>query len=146
MSKNFKSSSSTKISKDEITRIKPTHLKFNFSFITSNNTFCFTNDEFGNHKLSFLERIYELSQDDLVKVYLLSKNRGLETIEKIKRPITWNSKFEDAEFRKKEDNGKYTVFSVYPNNNPLPIRIFGKIIRNVYYIMFIDLKHELYDG
>lgn len=145
----FKQKDNNKISKNDIKNNKPTHLKFNYSFITNNNRYSYKNEEFnGDHKLNFLNRIFQLSEKELIEIMAYSKNIGLEFIEKkdFKKDIEYNKKFEDVEYRKKETDGKYAIFRLYPNNNPLPSRIIGKLINNVFYIMYLDLKHELYKG
>lgn len=138
-----------KISRSDFLNNKPTHLKFNLSFITPNNRYCFDNQDFtAEHKLQLLERIYFLSRDDLVRTLAYPKNIGLEFIGRtsFRRYAAYNARFDDAEFRKKEGDSKYSVFRIYPNNTPLPARIIGKLINNVFYIMYIDLRHEMYEG
>lgn len=143
----IKSKDNKKISRKDILNNRPTHLKFNFSFITSNNSYCIENENFiEQHKLKFLERILFLSKEDIVKTYAYRKDIGIERIEKsaIKKQVEYNKKFDDVEFRKRESDSKFTIFRIYPNNNPIPARVLGKVINNVFYIMFIDLNHDLY--
>ncbi|WP_340032481.1 hypothetical protein NSQ20_11480 [Paenibacillus sp. FSL K6-1122] len=146
MVKKIKNNDKDTLSRSDITNSKPTHIKFNFSFITANNEFCFENGEFNDaHKLKLLERILTLSQETLVTVLNYKKNIGIEFIPKEQcREVGYNPRFTDAEHRKKEVDGKYAVFRIYQNNNPLPSRAIGKLINNVFYILFIDLNHKMY--
>lgn len=145
----IKDKESNRIHKDEIKKNKPTHIKFNYSFLTSNNSLCYNNTNFvEGHKLQLLQRVIELSDKELIHILAYKKNIGLEFIEKkdFILDVKYNQKFDDVEYRKKESNGKYAVFRLYTNNKPLPSRIVGKMINNVFYIMYIDLNHELYKG
>lgn len=148
MSKKIKTKDKDTLSRSDISNSKPTHIKFNFSFITSNNNYCFENDEFDdNHKLTLISRMISLSKENLTTIYAYPKNIGIEMLPKSRlREVSFNPRFNDAEYRKKEADGKFAVFRLYSNNNPLPSRIIGKLINNVFYILYIDLKHQMYDG
>jgi hypothetical protein len=144
----LKSSSYDKISKEDIKSFRPTHIKFNFSFLTTNNDFSFENPDFNEkHKAALLDRIYMLSREELVKILNYKKNIGLEFIEEdsFKRKVSYHEQFDKIEFRK-SGTDKFAVFRLYPNNNPIPARVIGKLVKNIFYVMFIDLNHELYDG
>ena len=41
--------------------------------------------------------------------------------------------------------GKFHIMRLYPNNNPFPSRVIGKIVHNVFYIFYIDIKGKLYE-
>lgn len=138
-----------KINKDEIKKNSPTHIKFNYSFITNNSRYHYENGSFTDKfKLEFLQRTFALSQKELVHILAYRKNIGIEFLEKeqIIKDVKYNPRFDEVEYRKKESGGKFAVFRIHTNNNPLPSRVIGKLINNVFYIMFIDLEHELYKG
>lgn len=113
---------------------KPTHLKFNFSFMKYEDDF--TNE----HKSALIDRIEKLSAQNYQIVAGWNKSIGFETID-----ISINKQIhpEFAQSDRKYDN-KYTIFRLYPNNNPLPSRIIGKLINKVFYILFIDIKGKYY--
>lgn len=52
----------------------------------------------------------------------------------------------NSEFLRRSAGDKYAVFRIYPNNNPIPSIVIGKIIHEIFYIMYIDLNHDMYDG
>lgn len=136
------------ISKEDISSFKPSHMKFNFSFMTTNNTFSFNNHEFSNeHKAQLIQRIFELSSEDYIVIAGRNKKIGIEFIDKtnLKRPVEYGKKFDESDFRKKA-NEKFAVFRLYSNNNPIPARIIGKMVNKIFYVMFIDLNHEIYNG
>lgn len=116
------------------TKFEPTHIKFNFSFITYKDSFD------NEHKIKFLERIFELSEQPYLVVSSWGKEKGFENIKlDIKKEIDSNFFNGNREF-----DGKYTVIRLYPNNNPLPSRIIGKMINKIFYVFFIDIKGNLY--
>lgn len=125
------------------------YFKFNFSFITSNRKFCFNNPKFDNkHKAQLLKRIFELSSMPSISVRGSGKAIGIELIDEkqFKKTINCDEKFYDEDYRKKGVSSKYTVFRLYTNNNPIPARIVGKTVGNVFYVFGIDLNHESYKG
>lgn len=121
--------------KIENTSLELTHIKFNFSFIT----YC---DNFDNeHKIQFVNRLFDLSKESYLVVSNWPKEIGFETVPlNIKKEIHPSFTNENRKF-----DGKYTVIRLYTNNNPLPSRIIGKMINKIFYIFFIDIKGELYD-
>lgn len=121
--------------KIENTSLELTHIKFNFSFIT----YC---DNFDNeHKIQFVNRLFDLSKESYLVVSNWPKEIGFETVPlNIKKEIHPSFINENRKF-----DGKYTVIRLYTNNNPLPSRIIGKMINKIFYIFFIDIKGELYD-
>ena len=117
----------------------PQYLKFNFSYIVYE-------DNFENkYQLQFLKRIRELSADTYNIIRNRDKKIGLEFIEikelGIKKRIP--SKFCER-FDPKEYNNKLAIMRLYTNNQPILARTIGVIIRNVYYIFFIDIGGKLY--
>lgn len=73
------------------------------------------------------------------------KKIGLEFVEindlgiKKQVPLKFNDRFESKNY-----NNKLAIMRLYPNNNPIMARIIGVIIKNVYYIFFIDIGGKLY--
>ncbi len=135
------------VSKQQITQNTFTHIKFNFSFLTTNNKFSFDNKNFSDKdKIALLNRMKELSEVNYIQLRGYSKNIGFEMLEpsSLTKQIQYSSQFNDVDFRK--DTDKYAVFRLYTNNNPKPARIVGKLVNKVFYILFIDLNHEMYKG
>ena len=117
----------------------PQYLKFNFSYIMYEENFV------DKHQIQFLKRIRELSADTYNIIRNRTKNIGLEFIEinelGIKKEIP--HKFRQR-FESKEYNNKLAIMRLYPNNNPIVARVIGVIIKNIYYILFIDIGGKLY--
>ena len=44
----------------------------------------------------------------------------------------------------KNISSKYAIFRPYSNNNPIVARIIGKLIGDVFYILYIDIGGNLY--
>lgn len=118
---------------------QPQYLKFNFSYIVYEEEF----DE--RHQLQFLKRIRELSTDTYNVIRNRDKKIGLEFIERndlgIKKEIP--QKF-STRFEAKEYNNKLAIMRLYSNNNPIVARAIGVIIKNIYYIFYIDIGGKLY--
>lgn len=118
---------------------RPQYLKFNFSYIEYEEKF---NDEY---QLQFLMRIRELSRDTYNVIMNRPKNQGFEFVEisdiGIRKQIPY--KFKER-FSTKDYNNKYAIMRIYTNNNPIVARVIGVIIKNVYYIFFIDIGGILY--
>ncbi len=116
----------------------PTHLKFNFSFITYEKNF--TNE----YQIQFLKRIRELSSKSYLEVSSWGKEIGLEFLK-----LDINKKISQDFFKgtshRNFDDKKYAIFRLYTNNNPIVARIIGKLINNVFYIFFIDIGGNLYN-
>lgn len=115
----------------------PTHLKFNFSFITYEDNF---NSE---HQLQLLKRIRELSGVPYLEMASWDKKIGIE-IEKISIKKSISEDFFKGNSHRTFDDEKYAIFRLYTNNNPIVARVIGKLIRNVFYIFFIDIGGNLY--
>ena len=113
----------------------PTHIIFNFSFVNYMENF----DK--NHKAQLVDRIFELSQEPYLVVAQWPKDKGFENISlNIRKSI-------DPSFFESENrtfDGKYTIIRLYPNNNPLPSRIIGKMLNKIFYVFFIDIDGKLY--
>lgn len=116
----------------------PTHIKFNFSFITYDKNFT---DEY---KLQLLERIKELSSVPYIEMASWDKKIGIE-IEKIKINKDISSHFFEGNSHRNFDDGKYAIFRLYTNNNPIVARVIGRLINKVFYIFFIDIGGNLYN-
>lgn len=117
----------------------PQYLKFNFSYIAYENNFE------NQYQLQFLKRMRELSDDTYNIIRNRDKKIGLEFIEinelGIKKRIP--KRFSDR-FEPKEYNNKLAIMRLYTNNNPILARAIGVIIKNIYYILFIDIGGKLY--
>lgn len=123
-----------KISKEEINKFNPTHIKFNFSFIS------YCEDFTDEHKCKLLDRIMELSKEPYLIIANRDKKIGFEIVNlDIKKEIKKEFYQGNRTF-----NGKYTVIRLYPNNNPKPSRIIGTLINQIFYIFFIDIDGKLY--
>ncbi len=117
----------------------PQYIKFNFSYIVYDDNF---EDE---HQLQFLKRMRELSADTYNVIRNRDKKIGLEFLEinelGIKKQIP--CKFAER-FESKDYNNKLAIMRIYTNNNPIVGRVIGVIIKNVFYIFFIDIGGNLY--
>ena len=129
-----------KIKKDsrlikENVSFSPTHIMFNFSFLSYMENF----DK--NHKAQLVNRIIELSKEPYLVLAQWPKEKGFENISiEINKKI--NPNFFESENR--TFDGKYTIIRLYPNNNPLPSRIIGKMLNKIFYVFFIDIEVKLY--
>ena len=128
-----------KIEKPCINCFAPQYLKFNFSYIVYEEDFT------PQYQLQFLKRIRELSSDTYNIIRNRNKNIGLEFIEMKELGIKKNipSRFEER-FEPKEYNNKLAIMRLYTNNRPILGRIIGVIIKNIYYVFFIDIGGNLY--
>ena len=132
---------SKKIKKRETKLIKPCtgcfspkYLKFNFSFITFDES----NKE---DREQLIKRLIEISSEPYLVVSSWGKEIGFENVKvNIKKEISKN--FEDGN---RKFDGKYTIMRLYTNNNPTPGRIIGKLINQIFYIFYIDPKGNLYN-
>ena len=87
----------------------------------------------------------ELSDD----VYTVVKNRGkkksfefLDPKElgfKKELPVAFSKRFQEERYI-----GKLAIMRLYTNDNPILARVIGVIIKNVFYIMYIDIGGKLY--
>lgn len=136
------------VSKVEIQVYKPTHIKFNLSFITDNNEHTiYCKDMNDQHLAELFKRMIVISKTSMVELLAQPKNNGLESIEgekfKGNKKDIFIKKFKEAnkvEFSK----GKFFIFRLYPNNNPIPARVIGKMINTTFYVLAVSLDHKLY--
>ncbi|SFF67965.1 hypothetical protein SAMN04487885_106108 [Clostridium cadaveris] len=121
------------------------YIKFNFSFLSTNSKYNFNNNKMSDlHKAELINRILFWSSCSIIYLSQLPKDKGYETIaeEMIAITASPNNKFyEDAE-RVQACSDKYYVFRLYPNNNPIAIRLIGKWANGVFYLFFIDMDHK----
>ena len=125
------------ISKPCMHCFSPTHLKFNFSFITYEEDFV---DEY---KLQFIKRIRELSSVTYLEMASWDKKKGIE-IEKIDIKKQISPLFFEGNSHRNFDNGKYAIFRLYKKDEPILARVIGCLINKVFYIFFIDIGGKLY--
>ena len=117
----------------------PQYLKFNFSYIVYEDNF---EDPY---QLQFVKRIRELSNDTYNIIRNRDKKRGFEFVEinelgiKKKIPEKFSNRFDAKEY-----NNKLAIMRLYSNNNPILARVIGVIIKNIYYVFFIDIGGKLY--
>lgn len=126
------------------------YLTFNFTFLSSNDEYNFKNPELSDEvrHLIFM-RLCEISTIDIVELTASTgKRRGLEKISTFSRKDKLSKLSLPTEF---SNSARYNlagqgfwIFRLCPNNNPYPTRIIGKMINDIFFIMFIDLKHQLY--
>ncbi len=114
----------------------PTHLKFNFSFISYQDEFT---DE---HKARFVDRLFKLSSEPYLVVSNWDKKIGFE-YERLDIKKDIDPRYFDSPNR--TFDGKYHVIRLYTNNNPRPSRIIGKIENKIFYVFFIDISGDLYN-
>lgn len=119
---------------------------FNFSFLTRNSKYNLDKNSktvTKDVRLKLIEKIYALSQDDIITVLSYNKEQGLEKIPQEEVKIKLN-----PEFTKKGNNDSsryddceddYWVFRL----NKLG-RVIGKKYYNIFYIMSIDTSFNQY--
>ncbi len=119
----------------------PIYLKFNFAYVSCDSNF----DGNDKYEAQLLKRMRELSDD----VYTVVKNRGkkksfefLDPKElgfKKELPVAFSKRFQEERYI-----GKLAIMRLYTNDNPILARVIGVIIKNVFYIMYIDIGGKLY--
>lgn len=110
---------------------------FNFSFITTRKEYNIRNCE-PKVKKKLLEKLESLSSDDIVAIMALPREQGMEIMSENEVNISPNSDFISSGRAKKAHDGYY-IFRL----NTLG-RVIGKVIENVFYIIAIDTKFDLY--
>lgn len=115
----------------------PQYLKFNLSYIT------YDENLEDKYKVQLWNRMRELSAEPLITILNRDKKIGLE-FEEIKINKEIPRKFQER-FDAKEYNNKFAIMRLYPNNNPILARLIGVMIKNVFYIFFIDIGGNLYN-
>lgn len=132
-----------KIAKPCTECFSPIYLKFNFAYISYDAGFK------GNSECEaqFLRRMRELSRDVYTVILSRGKQNAFEFVHpnKLKSfnrqiPLKFSARFPEDKY-----GGKLAIMRLYPNNNPTPARIIGVVIKNVFYVMFIDIKGNIYD-
>lgn len=139
-SNNFKSPSFPKQTK--ITAHHTSRFAFNFSFLTKDSKYNL--DSRGKTitnkvKLKLLERVYQLSQEDIVKILGYSKKQGLEKIPEDEVKLRVHSDFKSSN-RYKECEDDYWVFRLGKLG-----RVIGKKNANIFYVMSIDASFDQYN-
>ena len=131
---------------------QPVYITFNFSFLTTNSSYNMTNKDLTNeHQQHFINRIIELSNKEIVSLTARTdKKWGLEKISKTSfgrqdkiKNMSIHDKF-DSSVRKELSGDNFWIFRLCPNNNPYETRIIGKMIDDIFYVMFFDINHDLY--
>lgn len=126
----------SKIAKPCTNCFSPEYIKFNFSYISYEKDF---EDRF---KLQLFKRFRELSEVPYVVILNRDKRTAFEFEEiKIRKEVPL--KFQQR-FQSKDYNNKFAIMRLYPNNNPAVVRIIGVIIKNIFYIFFIDVGGKFY--
>lgn len=128
------------------------YITFNWSFLTNNNNYNILSSGLTDEQMRLLmNRIHDLSKLDLISITANSSKRlGLEKIpyDKLGKTEKLKKLNMHADFISSVRDGlagkDYWVFRLCPNNNPYPTRIIGKMIDDIFYVLFIDLHHELY--
>lgn len=115
----------------------PTHIKFNFSFITYDDNFT------EEYQIQFLKRIRELSSVSYLEMLSWDKKKGIE-IEKIDIKKKISPLFFDGNTHRNFESGKYAIFRLYKKDEPILARVIGCLINKVFYIFFIDIGGKLY--
>lgn len=117
----------------------PQYLKINFSYMED-----IKNVE-KNYKLQFLDRLLFLSSSNYMNIIQYGKEIGfeLEPINELKLTKVIPKKFSDR-FSPDKYNNKIAIARLYTNNNPIVGRIIGVIIKNIFYIFFLDIGGKLY--
>lgn len=116
----------------------PTHLKFNFSFITYDENF---DDEY---QIQFLKRIRELSSVPYLEMMNWNRKIGIE-VERVSINKQISPAFFDGNSHRNFDSGKFAIFRLYPNDNPILGRVIGCLINKIFYVFFIDIGGKLYN-
>lgn len=148
--KKQKNDSQVKITNQVLREAKQSiYLTFNFSFLSQNSSYNHNCKDFTTEQQALLmHRLYELSQIDIISLTAKTKSNGLEKIQNFSsrdkiRSMQLHPEFNSSKRVDLAGNG-FWIFRLCPNNNPHPTRIIGKMIDNVFYVMFIDCQHELY--
>ena len=89
-------------------------------------------------RLKLLEKIFILSQEDKVLVLGYPKAQGLESIPEDQVSLRVNQEFKDSG-RYNECEDDYWIFRLSTKG-----RVIGKISNNIFYILAVDPKFDLY--
>lgn len=141
-----KNATKNKVNANEIRgSYKFEYFKFNFSFLSPNSEYNFENKLINSGlKLDIFARILDLSDKPILSIKLLGKKKGYETVpvNHIKIKSNCKSSFYDNEERVQACEDKYYIFRLYPNNNPLAIRLIGRFAKGVFYLFYIAIDHD----
>ncbi|MCT3341652.1 hypothetical protein EFP49_02305 [Lactobacillus johnsonii] len=116
-------------------------LAFNFSFLTNATQYNLKkNNKNVNNKirLKLLEKIATLSEEDKVLILNRPKDQGLELLPEEQVKLRINQEFKDSG-RYEECDDNYWVFRLSKKG-----RVIGKISDNIFYILAVDPKFDLY--
>lgn len=97
------------------------------------------------HKAQIINAMIRLSASTFLVVLQYPKNTGIEIEYKDKLGITkeypknFLSRFPISQF-----NNKVSIIRLYPNDNPVLGRIIGVIIKNIFYMLFVDIGGKPY--
>lgn len=126
------------------TQIKKKHTSrftFNLSFLTKDTKYNLDRRSKTINqrvRLKFLERIYQLSQDDIVVILGYDKRLGLEKMPEDEVRLRMHPDFKVTRYEECEDD--YWVFQLGKLG-----RVIGKKNGNVFYVMSIDASFDQYD-
>lgn len=130
---------------NSVNQIKEHHterLAFNFSFLTNDSKYNLdkrSKNVNKSVKLKLIERLEALSTEDKVVILVRAKAQGLELLPENKVLVNLNQEFKSSGRLEECDEG-YWVFRLSKKG-----RVIGKINNNIFYIVAIDPKFDLYD-
>lgn len=116
-------------------------LAFNFSFLTGMTQYSLkkSNKNVNNKiRLKLLEKITALSEEDKIIILNRSKEQGLELMPEEEVRLRVNQEFKDTG-RYDECDDNYWIFRLSKKG-----RVIGKISDNIFYILAVDPKFDLY--
>ena len=121
-----------------IRKYQDQRLTFNFSFLTADKTYNLSKCD-KKVKSKLVERIENLSQEDVTAVLNRKKEVGLEKIPNDEiNGLRVHNVFKDT--RESECNKGFWVFRLSKLG-----RVIGKMNKNIFYILAIDTKFRLYN-
>lgn len=128
--------------KTKIERHHAERFAFNLSFLTRDTKYNLEQTKTVTKKvrLKLLERMYQLSQQDIVEVMNLRRDQGLEQIPEEQTRVSINPEFKSTKRYEECDGNKFWVFRLGKQG-----RVLGKINGNIFYILSIDATFDQYD-
>lgn len=108
------------------------YLKFNFTYIS------YEKDLNKEYLEQLYQRLKNLSVSSQIAVMQREKKTGIEI-----ESLSINKELPE-ELKNNRVSKKYAIFRLYPNNNPIVARIIGKLVDDVFYILYIDIGGKLY--
>lgn len=127
--------------KTGIKNFQPDRFVFNFSFLTLDSKYNLSKRSKTVTKrvrLKLLDRIYQLSQNDIVTILNFNKEEGLEKIPDSAIRLSIHPEFKSSH-RYDECENNYWVFRLGKVG-----RVIGKKNHNVFYLMSIDASFDQY--